>query len=141
MPNKLNIPETTLNQVVDSTSKWNNSKELKPPIIVRIKDHADNDINEVGTNASKMAIFTRKYEYDNWFRCDAKGKQVYWPGDSIGPEDHNYHSYFINQDKEQETLPEDLAANIKLYAHRYTIEGARLWKKNDDYNRANPCPF
>lgn len=74
MANTLNIPERTLAQVSDATNSINviggtgGRLSAYEPLVVRITDHVDNTVAEVGTNTEKMAIFHSKRHGEPWMK-------------------------------------------------------------------------
>ena len=76
MANTLNIPERTLAQVSESTNSINviggvdGRVSVYQPLVVRVTDHDDNDVAEVGTDTDKMAIFMSSRHGEPW-RKDA----------------------------------------------------------------------
>ena len=74
MSNTLNIPERTMEQLVDSTDTIN-TYALRPqqlgcggPLVVRVVDHDDNDATESGKDTDKMAIFSSKQFGHPWVK-------------------------------------------------------------------------
>ena len=74
MANTLGLNEATMLQIVDSTSLLNlygsRPQQLGAggPLVVRISDHADNDIAEIGTDTDKMAIFHSRQFGQPWIK-------------------------------------------------------------------------
>lgn len=70
MANTLNIVEVTLAQLADKEHAVNQYEYPFRKKVVRVTDHVDNDVTEVGIDTYKMAIFQCKTKGHPWIKKD-----------------------------------------------------------------------